>query len=136
MLTSLCLRWFIPLHAPLVGICTAFNNVRLQVVRQCNLEEGAQLEFSGILFQPVPWSVSSKRGMPAELEPYADDPEHYTIINVPPNFMCARLHVMMLSDVAPGAACQEARCVSIAMRRFSSKIFKPSRLCAVYKRKT
>ena len=80
--------------------------VVVQVVWECQLGDAAELEFADILFQPVPWSVSSKRGMPAELERYADDPEHYTIINVPPNFM------------------------------FASKIFKPSRLCAVYRRKS
>ena len=85
---------------------TYVARVLIQVVRECQLGEGAELEFADILFQPVPWSVSSKRGMPAEIEHLADDPDHYTIINVPPNFM------------------------------FASKIFKPSRLCAVYRRKT
>ncbi len=84
----------------------SITGLLVQVVRECQLGDGAELEFADILFQPVPWSVSSKRGMPPELEQYADDPDHYTIINVPPNFM------------------------------FASKIFKPSRLCAVFRRKT
>lgn len=74
-----------------------------QVVVQCQLEEGSEVEFSGQLFQPVPWSVTSRKGMPAEFEKYASDPA-YTIINIPPNFM------------------------------FQAKVFKPSRLCAIYKR--
>ena len=72
----------------------------LQVVQQCNLE-GLIAEFAYVLFQPVPWSPTTKRGMPVEYERYLDDPA-YSVINVPPNFM------------------------------FQAKIFKPSRLCAVY----
>lgn len=60
-----------------------------------------QLEFTGKLFQPVPYSTSTPKGMPAEFEPYHRSPD-YIIINVPPNFM------------------------------FQAKIFKPSRLCAIY----
>ena len=72
-----------------------------QVVGQCQLPEGTAVKFSGHLFQPMPWSVTARRGMPAEFEKYADDPK-FTIINIPPNFM------------------------------FQAKIFKPSRLCAIY----
>ena len=74
-----------------------------QVARECKLEEGTQLSFTDTLFQPVPWSPSTRKGMPAEIEVFHDDPD-YTIINVPPNYM------------------------------FTAKIFKPSRLCAIFKR--
>lgn len=74
-----------------------------QVVKECRLEEGSEVKFSGQLFQPVPWSVTSRKGMPPEFEKYSDNPE-FTIINIPPNFM------------------------------FQAKIFKPSRLCAIFER--
>jgi len=38
-----------------------------QVVKECQLEEGSEVKFSGQLFQPVPWSVTSRKGMPPEL---------------------------------------------------------------------
>lgn len=60
------------------------------------------LEFTELLFQPVPYSVNTPKGMPKAFEQYHQNPE-YVIINVPPNFM------------------------------FQAKIFKPSRLCAVYR---
>ena len=74
-----------------------------QVVKECQLAEGSKVKFSGQLFQPVPWSVTTRKGMPAEFEKYSDNPK-FTIINIPPNFM------------------------------FQAKVFKPSRLCAVYER--
>lgn len=45
-----------------------------------------KIEFTELLFQPVPYSTATPKGMPAEFEPYhaSDD---YIIINVPPNFM-------------------------------------------------
>ncbi|CAI5501972.1 unnamed protein product [Closterium sp. Naga37s-1] len=60
-------------------------------------------EFTGELFTPVPWSPTTRFGMPQELEKYNDDKDNYIIINVPPNFM------------------------------FKAQIFKPSRLCAIFK---
>ena len=72
-----------------------------QVVKECQLAESSKVIFSGQLFQPVPWSVTTRKGMPAEFEKYSDNPK-YTIINIPPNFM------------------------------FQAKVFKPSRLCAIY----
>ena len=72
-----------------------------QVVKECQLSEGSKVKFSGQLFQPVPWSVTTRKGMPSEFEKYSDDPK-FTIINIPPNFM------------------------------FQAKVFKPSRLCAIY----
>ncbi|MDK3159130.1 hypothetical protein QPK87_21500 [Kamptonema cortianum] len=62
-----------------------------------------RLEFTEILFRPVPYSAATPKGMPAELEAYHNSQE-YAIINVPPNFM------------------------------FQAKIFKPSRLCAIYRK--
>lgn len=60
------------------------------------------VEFTQLLFQPVPYTATTPKGMPAEFEPFHTSPEHI-IINVPPNFM------------------------------FKAKIFKPSRLCAIYR---
>ncbi|HCF27037.1 MAG TPA: hypothetical protein DEV81_07480 [Cyanobacteria bacterium UBA11049] len=61
-----------------------------------------EIEFAELLFQPVPYSTATPKGMPSEFEKYQESDEHI-IINVPPNFM------------------------------FKAKIFKPSRLCAVYR---
>ena len=63
----------------------------------------AKVEFTELLFQPVPYSTATPKGMPAEFEKYHESDEH-VIINVPPNFM------------------------------FKAKIFKPSRLCAIYRK--
>lgn len=67
-----------------------------------NLQE-TEIRFTELLFQPVPYSQHTPKGMPREFERYhnCDD---YIIINVPPSFM------------------------------FQAKIFKPSRLCAIYRR--
>lgn len=45
-----------------------------------------KVEFTELLFQPVPYSLSTPKGMPAEFQSYHESDE-YTIINVPPNFM-------------------------------------------------
>jgi hypothetical protein len=45
-----------------------------------------KLEFTELLFQPVPYSLATPKGMPAEFEKYYESDE-YAIINVPPNFM-------------------------------------------------
>ncbi|NJM18931.1 MAG: hypothetical protein HC836_07025 [Richelia sp. RM2_1_2] len=71
-----------------------------QVCQQSNCEK---VEFTELLFQPVPYSSATPKGMPAEFEKYHES-EEYIILNVPPNFM------------------------------FKAKIFKPSRLCAIYKK--
>lgn len=60
------------------------------------------VEFTELLFQPVPYSAATPKGMPAEFEKF-QNAANYVIINVPPNFM------------------------------FKAKIFKPSRLCAIYR---
>ncbi len=57
-----------------------------QVVQETGQAEGTEVVFTGMLFQPVPWSMQTKKGMPAEYEKYAADPD-YVIINTPPNFM-------------------------------------------------
>ncbi|MBE9127109.1 MULTISPECIES: hypothetical protein [unclassified Coleofasciculus] len=44
------------------------------------------IEFTELLFQPVPYSTNTPKGMPPEFEQYHNSDE-YTIINVPPNFM-------------------------------------------------
>jgi hypothetical protein len=61
------------------------------------------IEFTELLFQPVPYSTETPKGMPAEFEKFHESVDH-AIVNVPPNFM------------------------------FQAKIFKPSRLCAVYRK--
>ncbi len=62
-----------------------------------------EIKFTNLLFQPVPYSQHTPKGMPREFEQYHNCDE-YIIINVPPNFM------------------------------FQAKIFKPSRLCAIYRK--
>ena len=44
------------------------------------------VEFTGLVFQPVPYGQNTPKGMPSELETYHNNPE-YVIINVPPNFI-------------------------------------------------
>jgi hypothetical protein len=46
----------------------------------------AKVEFTELLFQPVPYSFNTPKGMPSEFEQYHHNPD-YAIINVPPNFM-------------------------------------------------
>ncbi len=62
-----------------------------------------EIVFTDLLFQPVPYSQHTPKGMPREFERYHNSDQHI-IINVPPNFM------------------------------FQAKIFKPSRLCAIYRK--
>lgn len=71
-----------------------------------NIAEQAKcdrVEFTEKIFQPIPYSLATPKGMPAEFEQYHQS-DDYIIINVPPNFT------------------------------FKAKIFKPSRLCAVYRK--
>ena len=44
------------------------------------------VEFTELVFQPVPYSPNTPKGMPSWFEQYHDSPD-YTIVNVPPNFM-------------------------------------------------
>ncbi len=71
-----------------------------QVSQAC---DGLKVEFTERLFQPVPYSPQTPKGMLPEFETYLDSPD-YMIVNIPPNFM------------------------------FKAKIFKPSRLCAIYRK--
>ena len=45
-----------------------------------------QVEFTELVFQPIPYSQGTPKGMPPEYEPYHESSD-YAIINVPPNFM-------------------------------------------------
>ncbi|BBD68697.1 hypothetical protein NIES4072_39800 [Nostoc commune NIES-4072] len=54
-----------------------------QICQQLQCE---QVKFTKLLFQPVPYSLTTTKGMPAEFEKYHESDE-YAIINVPPNFM-------------------------------------------------
>ncbi|WP_339458674.1 hypothetical protein [Nodularia spumigena] len=67
---------------------TLFNLLKNQSFIQqiCQQSKCEKLEFTDLLFQPVPYSFSTPKGMPAELEKYHESDE-YVIINVPPNFM-------------------------------------------------
>lgn len=69
----------------------------------CQSYQWINIEFTELLFQPVPYSLNTPKGMPSEFEKYHES-DDYIIINVPPNFM------------------------------FNAKIFKPSRLCAIYRK--
>lgn len=70
----------------------------------CDSKGWAEAKFTEQLFQPVPYSSQTPKGMAAEFEQYQDDPEHYAVVHVPPPFM------------------------------FKAKIFKPSRLCAIFQK--
>ncbi|MEB3884429.1 hypothetical protein [Lyngbya sp. CCY1209] len=54
-----------------------------QISRQIG---GDRVEFTGQLFQPVPYSTNTPKGMPPEFEPYHQSEDH-VIVNVPPNYM-------------------------------------------------
>eukprot|EP00238_Polyblepharides_amylifera_P011842 CAMPEP_0196590200 /NCGR_PEP_ID=MMETSP1081-20130531/65934_1 /TAXON_ID=36882 /ORGANISM="Pyramimonas amylifera, Strain CCMP720" /LENGTH=160 /DNA_ID=CAMNT_0041913237 /DNA_START=147 /DNA_END=629 /DNA_ORIENTATION=+ len=75
-----------------------------EVADQAQWSSEIVVEFTGLIFQPVPWTPSETRGMPKEFEKYLNNKDNYAIINVPPTFM------------------------------FKAKIFKPSRLCAIFKK--
>jgi hypothetical protein len=45
-----------------------------------------RVEFTQLLFQPVPYSTATPKGMLAEFEKYHTSPDH-AIVNVPANFM-------------------------------------------------
>lgn len=54
-----------------------------QIGQQANCD---RIEFTELLFQPVPYTPTTTKGMPVEFEQYHNSPD-YIIINVPPNFM-------------------------------------------------
>jgi hypothetical protein len=58
----------------------------VQIAQQAGLPETASVRFTGMLFQPVPWSPSTPKGMPAEFEKFHTSPQH-VVINVPPPIM-------------------------------------------------
>lgn len=55
-------------------------------LQQVNQQSQSHVEFTDLLFQPVPYTPTATKGMPVEFEPYHDSPD-YVIVNVPPNFM-------------------------------------------------
>lgn len=67
---------------------TLFNLLKdesfIEQVRQ--QVQSKNLEFTELLFQPVPYSLKTPKGMPSEFEKYHHS-EEYLIINVPPHFM-------------------------------------------------
>ncbi len=85
---------------------TLFNLLKnpefLKQISQQLLEGEIVIKFTELIFQPVPYSTQTPKGMLPEFEKYHQSDEHI-IINIPPNFM------------------------------FKAKIFKPSRLCAIYR---
>lgn len=83
-------------------LCSLLTNKTFTDQLSQKLHE-TEIIFTNLLFQPVPYSQNTPKGMPPEFERYQNS-DDYIIINVPPNFM------------------------------FQSKIFKPSRLCAIYRR--
>lgn len=78
------------------------ESFRQQVAQQAQCQD---VEFTELLFQPVPYTTGAPKGMPPEFEQYHESEAHI-IINVPPNFM------------------------------FKAKIFKPNRLCVIYRKVT
>lgn len=54
-----------------------------QVARE---SQAAAVEFTELIFQPVPYSENTPKGMPQLFEQYHES-DDYVIINVPPNFM-------------------------------------------------
>jgi len=59
------------------------ENFLNQVVEQVKCQK---VEFTELLFQPVPYTTAAPKGMPPELEKYHES-EDYVLINVPSNFM-------------------------------------------------
>ena len=52
----------------------------------CQRLRETEIVFTDLLFQPVPYSQHTPKGMPREFEKYHNS-DQYIIINVPPNFM-------------------------------------------------
>lgn len=52
----------------------------------CQQLKCKSVEFTQLLFQPVPYSTATPKGMPVEFEKYQKSHD-YAIVNVPPNFM-------------------------------------------------
>ncbi|CBJ26188.1 conserved unknown protein [Ectocarpus siliculosus] len=73
------------------------------IAEVCKQFDCESAEYVGEIFQPVPYSQATPQGMPKDIEEKFFLNEQYGIANIPPVVM------------------------------FNAKIFKPSRLCAVYK---
>lgn len=69
-------------HDNLLGLLTTESFLN-QVAGQIQCEK---VEFTELLFQPVPYTPGTPKGMPAEFEQYHES-DDYLIINVPQNFM-------------------------------------------------
>lgn len=74
----------LPLEAREVLFKLLTNETFLQQV--CQQVQCDRVEFTELIFQPVPYTPTTTKGMPVEYERYHNSPE-YAIINVPPNFM-------------------------------------------------
>ncbi|GBF99986.1 hypothetical protein Rsub_12713 [Raphidocelis subcapitata] len=78
------------------------------------LPQGASLRFTGALFQPIPWSPTSRYGMPQEFEVYRDK-SRYMIVQIPGKMIldamvkgipriCAVLEICAAGDGGDGGA--------------------------------
>lgn len=121
------------------------------MVQSCKLPAGTQVEWTGVLFPPLPWSPTTKKGMPQDIEERYHGKPDYTIINVPPVFMfkvrgsagrARRLGALTagcLCDASLAAAAAAVPNVALPWfaqpRRRQAKIFKPARLCTIYRHK-
>lgn len=69
---------------------TLFNNLNnpefIKQIAQQLSDKATSIQFTELLFQPVPYSSKTPKGMPQKFEKYHNSDEHI-IINVPPNFM-------------------------------------------------
>eukprot|EP00904_Undaria_pinnatifida_P008435 jgi/Undpi1/4721/HiC_scaffold_18.g08074.m1 len=72
------------------------------IAEVCKQFDCTTAEYTGDIFQPVPYSAATPQGMPSDIEEKYFLKEEFGIANIPPVVM------------------------------FNAKIFKPSRLCAVY----
>ena len=65
-----------------------FSLLNSELFRQKISEQLAikEVEFTGLVFQPVPYSQNTPKGMPSEFEAYHNSLDYF-IINVPPNFV-------------------------------------------------
>jgi hypothetical protein len=67
---------------------TLFGSLKGEAFTQqiCQQMQCDSIEFTELVFQPVPYSTATPKGMPTEFEKYHKSDDHI-IINVPPNFM-------------------------------------------------
>lgn len=64
-----------------------FDDVAKRMVEAVSSQGNCEsVEFTGILFQPVPYSLGTPHGMPKEYERFYKDVNH-VIINIPPQIM-------------------------------------------------